>query len=69
MTELKTPWGSIHSKVNLFPIYYLIFIYGFIYILPFGEKLVGSPWFYFLKKEDGILESLQFLQYFISSFY
>ena len=67
MTELKTPWGSIHSKVNLFPIYYLIFIYGFIYILPFGERLVGSPWFYFLKKEDGILESLQFFQYFISS--
>ena len=67
MTELKTPWGSIHSKVNLFPIYYLIFVYGFIYILPFGERLVGSPWFYFLKKEDGILESLQFLQYFISS--
>ena len=67
MTELKTPWGSIHSKVNLFPIYYLIFVYGFIYILPFGERLVGSPWFYFLKKEDGILESLQFFQYFISS--
>ena len=68
MTELKTPWGSIYSKVNLFPIYYLIFVYGFIYILPFGERLVGSPWFYFLKKEDGILESLQFFQYFISSF-
>ena len=67
MTELKTPWGSIYSKVNLFPIYYLIFVYGFIYILPFGERLVGSPWFYFLKKEDGILESLQFFQYFISS--
>ena len=67
MTELKTPWGSIHSKVNLFPIYYLIFVYSFIYILPFGERLVGSPWFYFLKKEDGILESLQFFQYFISS--
>ena len=67
MTELQTPWGSIHSKVNLFPIYYLIFVYSFIYILPFGERLVGSPWFYFLKKEDGILESLQFFQYFISS--
>ena len=67
MTEFKTPWGSIHSKVNLFPIYYLIFVYGFIYILPFGERLVGTPWFYFLKKEDGILESLQFFQYFISS--
>ena len=69
MTEFNTPWGSISSKVSLFPIYYLIFIYGFIYILPFGENLVGSPWFYFLKKEDGILESLQFIQYFISSLF
>lgn len=69
MTELKTPWGSISSKVSLFPIYYLIFIYGFIYILPFGENLVGSTWFYFLKKEDGVLESLQFFQYFISSLF
>ena len=69
MTELKTPWGSISSKVSLFPIYYLIFIYGFIYILPFGENLVGSNWFYFLKKEDGVLESLQFFQYFISSLF
>ena len=69
MTELKTPWGSISSKVSLLPIYYLIFIYGFIYILPFGENLVGSTWFYFLKKEDGLLESLQFFQYFISSLF
>ena len=69
MTELKTPWGSISSKVSLFPIYYLIFIYGFIYILPFGKNLVGSTWFYFLKKEDGVLESLQFFQYFISSLF
>ena len=69
MAELKTPWGSISSKVSLFPIYYLIFIYGFIYILPFGENLVGSNWFYFLKKEDGVLESLQFFQYFISSLF
>ena len=44
-------------------------IYGFIYILPFGENLVGSSWFYFLRKEDGILESLQFIQYLISSLF
>ena len=69
MTELKTPWGSIDSKVNLFPIYYLIFVYGIVYILPFGEHFVGLPWFYFLRKEDGILESLQFIQYLISSLF
>lgn len=69
MNEIKTPWGSISSKVSLFPLYYLIFIYGFIYILPFGEIVVGSTWFDLLKKEDGPLEWLQFSQYFISSIF
>ena len=67
MNLIKTPWGSISTNVSLFPIYYLIFIYGFVYILPFGEKIVGLPWFYYLKKEDGVLESLQSIQYFVSS--
>ena len=56
MTEIKTPWGSISPKVSLFPIYYLIFIYGFVYILPFGKNLIGITWFDLLKKEDGPLE-------------
>jgi hypothetical protein len=67
MPEIKTPWGSISAKVSLFPIYYLIFIYGFVYILPFGKDLIGTTWFDLLKKEDGPLEWLQFTQFFISS--
>ena len=67
MPEIRTPWGSISSKVSLLPIYYLIFIYGFVYILPFGENLIGITWFDLLKKEDGPLEWLQFSQFFISS--
>ena len=67
MNEINTPWGSISTDVRLFPIYYLIFIYGLLYILPFGENIVGMPWFYYFKKEDGILESLQCIQYLISS--
>ena len=67
MTEIKTPWGSILTKVNLFPIYYLFFMYGFLYIFPFGENIVGKSWFYFINGEDGIIESLQFFQYLISS--
>ena len=67
MNLIRTPLGSISTDVSLFPIYYLIFIYGFIYILPFGENIVGLPWFYYLKKEDGILESLQCIQYLVSS--
>ena len=45
----------------------MIFIYGFIYILPFGKNLIGITWFDLLKKEDGPLEWLQFGQFFISS--
>tara|TARA_Y100001978_G_scaffold180906_1_gene176733 strand:+ start:228 stop:899 length:672 start_codon:yes stop_codon:yes gene_type:complete len=68
MKEIKTPWGLLLTEVELFPIYYLIFIYGFVYILPFGEYFVGSTWFDLLKKEDGPLEWLQFFQYLTSSF-
>jgi len=67
MVDIRTPWGSISTKVSLFPIYYLIFIYGFVYILPFGKNLIGITWFDLLKKEDGPLEWLQFGQFFISS--
>ena len=67
MSEIRTPWGSISSKVSLVPIYYLIFIYGFVYILPFGKNLIGTTWFDLLKKEDGPLEWLQFSQFFMSS--
>ena len=69
MREIKTPWGLLLPEVKLFPIYYLIFIYGFVYILPFGEYFVGSTWFKFLlEKEDGLFQWLQFFQYFIASF-
>ena len=67
MKEIKTPWGSLTPKVDLFPIYYLIFIYGFIYILPFGKSLIGISWFDFLRSEDGLLEWIQFFQYFFAS--
>jgi len=68
MREIKTPWGSINPNVHLFPIYYLLFIYGFIYIFPYGKALIGISWFDFLRSEDGPLEWLQFFQYLISSF-
>ena len=69
MKTIKTPWGKLSPEVNLFPIYYLIFIYGFVYILPFGENIVGLTWFNLLKLEDGPLEWLQFAEYFISSLF
>ena len=69
MKLIKTPWGDIAPEVNLFPIYYLLFIYGFVYILPYGENIVGLTWFNLLKLEDGPLEWLQFSEYFISSIF
>ena len=56
-------------EVSLLPIYYIFFIYGFIYILPFGKNIVGLTWFDLLKLEDGPLEWLQFAEYFISSLF
>ena len=66
--EIKTAWGTITPEVSLFPIYYLFFIYGFVYILPYGKELIGVSWFDWLRSEDGPLEWIQFVEYLISSF-
>ena len=65
--EIKTPFGKITPEVSLFPIYYLLFIYGFVYIFPYGENLIGISWFDWLRSEDGPLEWLQFIEYLLSS--
>ena len=66
--EIKTPWGKIIPEVSLFPIYYLLFIYCFIYILPYGKYFIGISWFDWLRSEDGPLEWIQFIEYVLSSF-
>ena len=65
--KIKTPWGEIMPEVSLFPIYYLLFIYCFIYILPFGRDVIGISWFDWLRSEDGPLEWIQFIEYAVSS--
>ena len=65
--EIKTPWGTIFPQVSLFPILYLMFIYGIVYILPYGRDLIGISWFDWLRREDGPLEWIQFIEYAISS--
>ena len=65
--DIKTPFGKITPEVSLFPIYYLLFIYGFVYIFPYGENLIGTSWFDWLRSEDGPLEWLQFIEYLSSS--
>ena len=65
--KIKTPWGEIMPEVSLFPIYYLLFIYCFIYILPFGRDIIGISWFDWLRSEDGPLEWIQFIEYAVSS--
>ena len=69
MKLIKTPWGEVTPEVNLFPIYYILVIYGFVYILPYGENIIGLTWFNLLKLEDGPLEWLQFAEYFVSSIF
>ena len=66
--EIKTPWGVIIPQVSLFPIFYLMFIYGLVYVLPYGRDLIGMSWFDWLRSEDGPLEWMQFLEYAVSSF-
>ena len=65
--EIKTPWGKIIPEVSLLPIYYLLFIYCFVYILPYGKFFIGISWFDWLRSEDGPLESMQFIEYALSS--
>tara|TARA_B100000242_G_C42974262_1_gene452166 strand:+ start:198 stop:884 length:687 start_codon:yes stop_codon:yes gene_type:complete len=65
--EIRTSWGKITPEVSLIPIYYLMFIYGFIYILPYGRDLIGISWFDWFRSEDGPLEWIQFIEYAISS--
>jgi len=65
--DIKTPFGKITPGVSLFPIYYLLFIYGFVYIFPYGKNLIGISWFDWLRSEDGPLEWLQFFGYVFSS--
>ena len=65
--DIKTPFGKISPEVSLFPIFYLIFIYGFVYILPYGKDLIGVSWFDWLRSEDGPLEWFQFIEYALSS--
>jgi len=66
--EINTPWGKIIPGVSLIPIYYLMFIYLFLYVLPYGKVFIGISWFDWFRSEDGPLEWIQFVEYFISSF-
>ena len=65
--DIKTPFGRISPEVSLFPLYFLLFIYGFVYILPYGKNLIGVSWFDWFRSEDGPLEWLQFFEYVFSS--
>ena len=65
--DIKTPFGRITPEVSLIPLYYLLFIYGFVYILPYGKNLIGVSWFDWFRSEDGPLEWLQFFEYVFSS--
>jgi hypothetical protein len=54
---IKTPWGDLAPSVDIFPLAYLIVLYGIVYFLPFG---IFDFW---RKGEDGLAEWLQFFAY------
>lgn len=54
---IQTPWGDLSPRVDLFPLVYILVLYGVIYFLPFG---VFDLW---RKGEDGLSEWIQFLGY------
>tara|TARA_B100000614_G_scaffold240535_1_gene240982 strand:- start:54 stop:707 length:654 start_codon:yes stop_codon:yes gene_type:complete len=60
MQKIKTPWGDINPSVSIFPVQYLLILYGIIYFLPFDIFKI------FFKGEDSFIEWLQFLGYFFS---
>ena len=65
--KIITAWGKLEPSVDIFPICYLITIYGFIYILPFGRDVIGMSWFDWCRSEDGPLEWIQFLAFSFAS--
>ena len=58
--EIKTPWGVITPKAELFPVIYILILYGLIYFLPL------NIFDYWSKGEDGAAEWLQFIFYFFA---
>ncbi len=60
MKEISTPWGEIKPSVIIFPVYYLLIIYGIIYFLPFN--VFNS----FFISEDSFIEWMQFIGYFLA---
>ena len=52
-----TPWGDLAPRVDLFPLLYLLILYGVVYFLPFGVFDLWS------KGEDTPAEWLQFFGY------
>ena len=54
---IKTPWGDLVPSVDLFPLVYLIVLYGIVYFLPFG---IFDFW---RKGEDSLAEWFQFFAY------
>ena len=55
---IRTPWGDLAPRVDVFPLVYLLFLYGVVYFLPFG---IFDTW---RLGEDNLVEWLQFLFYF-----
>lgn len=61
MKEIITPWGDIRPSVLIFPVYYLLIMYGIVFFLPFDFFKSN-----FLR-DDSFIEWMQFGGYFLAS--
>ena len=61
MKKIITPWGEIRPTVLMFPVYYILIMYGIIFFFPFGFFDT-----HFLR-DDSFIEWMQFIGYFFSS--
>ncbi len=64
---INTPFGEISPKVDLFPIIYLLIVYGVVFFLPFYIYKDYTLYDFWGRGEGLISEQLQFLLYFSSS--
>ena len=69
VNTIRTPWGTINPDVDIFPVVYILFIYGIVYILPYGKEVIGISWFDWLRSEDGPLEWIQFIFFLMASIF
>ena len=59
--HFKTPFGEVITTLDLFPLIYLIFIFGFLYWIPF--EIFGTTLYEVWAGHESLSEKITFLEY------